>query len=207
MASLRLPTTSINLQRLPAEPCPNRVEGPPHAASPREGTLEPSHPRKVGQHEPDQDGENALPGDTGKGEDHADEDEGNPGDVLEDRDSDAHPDRPGRWLASGREVVGGNTYDEEGDHRETRGTRHDKYGENCADPGSGKTDPASEDIQEIDHGNGAVAPSILADEQDTYGTSIQRPFGYASEQEALDATRASCADAEQIRLRRFHGLE
>ncbi len=48
---------------------------------------------------------------------------------------------------------------------------------------------------------------MLADEQDTHGTSIQRPFSYASEQEALDATRASCADAEQIRLRRFHDLE
>src|SRR6266542_2839755 len=50
-------------------------------------------------------------------------------------------------------------------------------------------------------------PSFLADEQDTYGTSIQSAFSYASEQEALDATGASCADAEQIRLRRLHGLE
>ena len=39
-------------------------------------TLKPSHSRKVGEHEPDQDGQDALTGNAGKGEDDADEERG-----------------------------------------------------------------------------------------------------------------------------------
>ena len=99
-----------------------------------------------------------MAGDTGKGEDNADENEGNTAKVLEDRDSDAHPDQTGRWPASDQEVVGGDTYHEQRHHREARGTRHDKHDEDCTYPGSGKPDPASEDIQEIEQRNGALAP-------------------------------------------------
>ena len=65
--SPRFATSSIDLQGLPTELRPNGVEGTPYSASPREGTLKPAHSRKVGEHEPDQDGEDALTGDTGKG--------------------------------------------------------------------------------------------------------------------------------------------
>ena len=67
LASLAI--TSIELQGLPTDLRPDGVEGTPYSTSPREGTFKPSHPRKVGQHEPDQDGKDALTGDTGKRED------------------------------------------------------------------------------------------------------------------------------------------
>jgi hypothetical protein len=157
VATLRLPITSIDLQGLPAELCPNGVEGTPYPASPREGTLKPSHPRKVGEHEPDQDGEDALTGDTGKGEDDADENEGNTDEVFEDRKREGYSDRPGRRPTFGREVVDGNTHDEECDDRETCHTRQDEHDEEGADPGAGQTDTASGGIQEIDQRSEALA--------------------------------------------------
>jgi hypothetical protein len=48
---------------------------------------------------------------------------------------------------------------------------------------------------------------LLANEEHTYGTSIQGSLRHASEQESFDATDAPCADTKQIRLRRFHDLE
>ena len=129
IASLRLPITSIDLQGLPAELCADGVEGTPYPVSPRKGTLKPSHPRKVGEHEPDQDGQDALTGDTGKGEDDADEDKDDAGEVPEDRKREMDPARPGWRPTAGREVVDGNTHDEKRDHRETHGTRHHEHDE------------------------------------------------------------------------------
>src|SRR5258705_10102114 len=50
-------------------------------------------------------------------------------------------------------------------------------------------------------------PILLGDEQDAYGASIQISFGYASEEEPLDTTRAAGPDVNQIRLRRSYGLK
>ena len=99
-----------------------------------------------------------MAGDTGKREDNADENEGNTAKVLEDCDSDAPPGRTSRWLASDQEVVGRDAHHEKRHHREARGTRHDKHDEDCSYPGSRKSDPASEDIQEIDQRKGNHGP-------------------------------------------------
>ena len=72
------------------------------------------------------------------------------GEVPEDRKREMDPARPGRRPTAGREVVDGNTHDEERDHRETHGTRHHEHDEDGAGPGTVQTDPASENIQEID---------------------------------------------------------
>lgn len=122
-----------------------------HTSLLREGTFKPSHARKVSQHEPDKDGEDALARDTGKGEDNANEDKGAADEVLEDGDGDARPGRTDRSPAFVREVIGRNPHDEERDHRETHDTHHHKHGEDRAEPGSGEANATREEVEKIDH--------------------------------------------------------
>ena len=140
----------VQLQRISTELRPNRVDCPLHTSPPRQGAFEPSHARKIGQHEPYKDGEDALAGDTGKGKSNADDDKGDAANVLEESNGNTGPGRSDGPPAFLREVIGRNAHDEERDHCEACETCDQERREDCAKPGSGEAD-AREAAEELDH--------------------------------------------------------